>query len=195
MRIFKCLTYTDRLRIESMLRQKMKKQAIADTLRVHVSTIYREIKRGEYEHLNSDLTTEIRYSPDIAQAAIDEPKSSMGPDLKIGKDHELANFLENLIVNESYSPGAALGEIKRNNLRFQTTICEATLYSYIRKGVFLNLTMEHLPRRGQKKQKHEQVKAKKAPRGERFCLTYGCEQYKIILLAMQFAYEMLGACP
>lgn len=166
MRIFKCLTYTDRLRIEVMLRQKMRKQAIADTLRVHVSTIYREIKHGEYEHLNSDLTTEIRYSPDIAQATIDEPKSSMGPDLKIGKDHELANFLENLIVNESYSPGAALGEIKRSNLHFQTTICEATLYSYIRKGVFLNLTMTHLPRRGQKKQKHEQVKAKKAPRGE-----------------------------
>lgn len=166
MRIFKCLTYTDRLRIEVMLREKMSKQAIADTLRVHVSTIYREIKRGAYEHLNSDYTTEIRYSPDIAQDKIDSAKSGMGADLKIGRDHELANFLENLILNESYSPGAALGEIKRSGIKFQTTICEATLYSYIRKGVFLNLTMSDLPRRGKKKQKHQEVKAKKAPRGE-----------------------------
>ena len=116
MRIFKCLTYTDRLRIEVMLREKMSKQAIADTLRVHVSTIYREIKRGAYEHLNSDYTTEIRYSPDIAQDKIDSAKSGMGADLKIGRDHELANFLENLILNESYSPGAALGEINRSGI-------------------------------------------------------------------------------
>lgn len=166
MRIFKCLTYTDRLRIEVMLREKMSKQAIADTLRVHVSTIYREIKRGAYEHLNSDYTTEIRYSPDIAQDKIDSAKSGMGADLKIGRDHELANFLENLILNESYSPGAALGEIKRSGIKFQTTICEATLYSYIRKGVFLNLTMSDLPRRGKKKQKHQEVKAKKPLAGK-----------------------------
>lgn len=166
MRIFKCLTYTDRLRIETMLKEKMSKQNIANTLRVHVSTIYREIKRGEYEHLNSDYTTEIRYSADIAQDYIDSSKSGMGADLKIGKDYELANFLENLMLNESFSPGAALGEIKRKNLEFKTTICETTLYSYIRKGVFLTLTMADLPRRGQKKQKHQEVKPKKAPRGE-----------------------------
>ena len=56
------LTYKKRLRLEVMLRQKIHKQTIADELRVHISTIYREIKRGEYEHLNSDYTTEIRYS-------------------------------------------------------------------------------------------------------------------------------------
>lgn len=166
MRFFKCLTYTDRLRIEGMLKQKMSKQDIANTLRVHVSTIYREVKRGEYEHLNSDYTTETRYSADIAQSCIDSAKSGMGADLKIGKDHELANFLENLMLNESFSPGAALGEIKRKNLKFKTTICETTLYSYIRKGVFLTLTMADLPRRGQKKQKHQEVKPKNPPRGE-----------------------------
>lgn len=166
MRIFKCLTYTDRLRIEKMLKLKMSKQAIADVLRVHVSTIYREIKRGAYEHLNSDYTTETRYSPDIAQCKIDSAKSAMGPDLKIGRDHALANFLENLMLNESYSPAAALGEIKRSGRKFQTTICAATLYSYIRKGVFLHLTMCDLPRRGKKKQKHQAVRAMKAPRGE-----------------------------
>lgn len=166
MRIFKCLTYTDRLRIEEMLKRKMSKQNIANTLRVHVSTIYREIKRGQYEHLNSDYTTETRYSADIAQSYIDSAKSGMGADLKIGKDHELANFLENLMLNESYSPGAALGEIKRKKMKFKTAICEATLYSYIRKGVFLTLTMKDLPRHGRKKQKRQEVKPKKAPRGE-----------------------------
>ena len=37
---------------------------IAENLGVHISTIYREKKRGQYEHRNSDWTTEIRYSPD-----------------------------------------------------------------------------------------------------------------------------------
>ena len=66
------LTYKKRLRLEVMLRQKIHKQTIADELRVHISTIYREIKRGEYEHLNSDYTTEIRYSADKAEAKYQE---------------------------------------------------------------------------------------------------------------------------
>ena len=53
----KHLTWTDRLKIEKALKQGLKPLQIADRLHVCNTTIYRELKRGEYMHLNSDLTT------------------------------------------------------------------------------------------------------------------------------------------
>ena len=47
-RTFKHLTKNDRLRIEKWQRRGLKPPQIAEKLRVHVSTIYRELKRGEY---------------------------------------------------------------------------------------------------------------------------------------------------
>lgn len=57
------LTHTDRLRIEANLNVGRTPRHIADMLHVHISTIYREVKRGRYTHMNSDLTTDERYSP------------------------------------------------------------------------------------------------------------------------------------
>lgn len=55
-RRFKHLSWTDRLKIETMLKDKRHKQEIADEIGVHLKTIYNEIKRGRYIHTNSDLT-------------------------------------------------------------------------------------------------------------------------------------------
>lgn len=120
-------------------------QEIADEIGVHRNTIYNELKRGRYTHRNSDWTEEERYSPDIAEAAYREHLAAKGPDLKIGKDYRLAEYIERRIVEDGYSPAAVLGEIKVKGIQFNTTICEATLYSYIKKGVFLTLEMVHLP--------------------------------------------------
>ena len=49
MRTFKHLTKTKRLQLESYLKIKMSVKEIAKILHVHISTIYREKKRGEYE--------------------------------------------------------------------------------------------------------------------------------------------------
>ena len=54
-----------------------------------------------------------------------------GPDLKIGKDHRLAEYIETKIAEDGYSPGAVLGEIKAKGLEFETEISKPTLYSYI----------------------------------------------------------------
>ncbi|MDD6213599.1 MAG: helix-turn-helix domain-containing protein [Firmicutes bacterium] len=48
MRHYKTLTWNDRLQIETWLRVKTPIKIIAEQLGVHISTIYREIKRGEY---------------------------------------------------------------------------------------------------------------------------------------------------
>jgi len=166
----KHLTWTDRLKIEKALKEGMKPMQIAARLRVHHSTIYNELKRGSYTHLNSDLTTEERYSPDIAEARYRENLKAKGGALKIGDDHELAEFIERKIVDEGYSPAAVVGEIKRLGLTFKTHVCEKTIYNYIDKGIFLRLERKHLPDHGKHKRKYDKVTTKKsaarAPKGE-----------------------------
>lgn len=125
-RRFKHLSWTDRLKIETMLKDKRHKQEIADEIGVHLKTIYNEIKRGRYIHTNSDLTEEERYSPEMAEAAYREHLAAKGPDLKIGNDHELAQHIEKKIAEDGYSPAAVLGEIKEQGLEFKTSICEST---------------------------------------------------------------------
>ena len=50
-RTFNHLTFTDRLRIEEGKRHGLTAKQIADELGVHFSTIYRELKRGTYQHM------------------------------------------------------------------------------------------------------------------------------------------------
>ena len=118
--------------------------------------------------MNSDLTTEERYSPEIAQQKYAEQLKAKGGDLKIGDDHELAAFIEKKIADEGFSPAAVVGEIKRLGLTFQTEISEKTIYNYIDKGVFLRLERANLPQKGKRKRKYEKVKSKpaRAPKGE-----------------------------
>ena len=92
---FKHLSFNDRLRLEVLLKAGHKPKEIAEILHFHISTIYREMQRGKYEALNSDLTTETRYSPDIAQEYMNGVLSVKGADLKIGKEKEYA---EDIVV-------------------------------------------------------------------------------------------------
>lgn len=167
MRRFKHLSHTDRLRIETMQRDGKTPREMADRVGVHISTIYRELKRGVYERLNSDYTTESRYSPEIAEERYRANLLAKGPALKIGADHELAKYIENRILKDDYYPAAVLGEIRRSpDLCFKTSISEMTLYSYIDKGVFLTLTNKNLPVKRKKKRGYHKVKAARPPKGE-----------------------------
>lgn len=163
-RTFKQLTKADRIKIEALVKAGHGKQEIADQLHVHRSTIYRELKRGTYTALNSDLTTEERYSPDIADDKYRENLKSKGGTLKIGNDIKLANYIEDKIINEDYSPAAVLGELKAQGREgdFKVTICVTTLYSYIDKGIFLKLTNKHLPVKKNKKRNYKKVKRQQA---------------------------------
>ena len=163
---FHHLTRDDRLKIEVLLKADHKPQEIADIIGVHVSTIYREKNRGKYEHTLTDLTTEIRYSPDIAEEKYRQQLKNKGAELKIGNDYELANYIEERIINGKLTPLAVLGEIKAKNLQFKTSICVNTLYSYIYKGIFLNLTMKYLPVKPRKKNnKNHKLKVVRPPKG------------------------------
>lgn len=164
---YKHLTFNDRLKIEAWQKVGVKPAVMAAELGVHLSTIYRELKRGQYEHLNSDYTTEQRYSPDIAEEKNQANLRAKGAPLKIGSDHEYANYIEYKIRVEKYSPRAVLGEIKRKGVEFSVTISAPTLYRYIEQGVFLTITNDNLPvKRNKSERKYKKVRAARAPKGD-----------------------------
>lgn len=158
MRRFKHLTKADRLTIETMIKDGKSEKEIAERIGVHESTIYREIKRGQYMHRNSDYTEELRYSPDIAHQKYRENLKAKGPDLKIGNDQELADYIEKRIADDGYSPEAVLGEIKQKEMTFQTSISKTTLYRYIDMGLFVTITNKELPVKGRRKKKNKKVR-------------------------------------
>lgn len=164
-RMFKHLTETDRYRIERYLKEGLTVREIADKLRVHRSTIYNELKRGACLQMNSDLTTEMRYCADVAESRYREHLKDKGPELKIGNNKEYADYLEELMRDEDYSPAAALAKAEQSG-RFTMKLSKGTVYSYVSKGVFLDLTNKDLPRKGEHKQSYRKVRPARAPKGE-----------------------------
>lgn len=170
---FKHLTWTERLNIELMQKLGYSATKIANEIGCSRRTIYYELKRGEYERLDgATWKTEKRYSPDIAEQKYQTNLKAKGASLKIGNDYKLADYIEKRIVNDKLSPLAVIGEIKRNNIVFDTSICVSTLYSYIYKGVFYSLEMKHLAIKSKEKKKKKNVVRK----ASRVCMGINIEK-------------------
>lgn len=155
---YKHLTQRDRIKLEALSQLHLSKKEMAEQIGCHISTIYRELKRGEYERYGRDLQKITTYSSDIAQQKHDYNATAKGAPLKIGHDFLFSVRVEDLILHHDRSPAAALGEIRESGESFNTCICARTLYNYIHKGFLMNVTMKDLPRKGQSKQAHEKVR-------------------------------------
>ena len=167
MRTFRHLTFSARLKLEAMYRAGMGATAIAKALRVHVSTIYRELKRGSYQRLTSDYIFQTQYSPEIAHEKYRANLAAKGPALKIGNDVAYARYLEDLMLRSRMSPAAALAIARADTEHcFNTTVSVNTVYSYIDKGLFLHLTNKYLPTRGKKKRRYHHVQPARPPKGD-----------------------------
>ena len=141
----KNITYNQRLQLEAYLQAKLPKKEIAYLLKVDLSTVYKEIKRGLYDHTvkryygyygDYELVTEKRYSAYIAQERYIMSCTARGAPIKIGNDYELVRYIERRVVVDGISLCAVLGEIKRLNLPFKTSISKTTLYRYVSIGIF-----------------------------------------------------------
>lgn len=166
-KLFKHLSQNDRIKMETMLNSGHKVVEVAEYLHVHRSTIYREIKRGEYTHRNSDYTEETRYSSDLGQKNHDWNAQGKGRNIKIGNDRPLAEYIEEKIIEDKYSPEAASAAAAESGIEFTTSISVRTLYRYIDKGIFLKLTNKDLPVKGKRKKHNKRVKVqKRASAGE-----------------------------
>lgn len=163
--MFKQISYEERLKIEVLYNTKHSKKYIAAVLGRHISTIYREIEKGLYSHTLTDLREEIRYSAQIAQNKADYNATAKGRDLKIGSDFDFADFVEDCILNKGWSPDQITGFIRLHNISL-THVCTSTLYSYIARGVFLNISNKNLLYKGQRKtREYKQVRRTNLPKG------------------------------
>ncbi len=155
-RPFHQFTYADRIRLETMYNNGMSVKEIALRLSYHISSIYNEIKRGAYQHKNTDWTYTTKYSADIAERKATYNATAKGRSPKIGNDHAFIKCVETLILCQGYSPAAALAHIRRNKLRFRTRVCLRTLYNYIEQGYFLHVSAKQLPYHGKRKRKKKE---------------------------------------
>lgn len=164
----KNFTYDQRLQLEALLLAKVSKREIARILCKNESTIYREIKRGLYDHKIRKLDYVDykeyfvkRYSAYIAQEKYELNCTAKGAREKLGNDYEFVDYVEKRILEDGLTACAVIGEIKRNNLPFRTQISKPTLYRYIAKGYIFNVSI-NVPKKKKVKAKKQ---AKTAPRG------------------------------
>lgn len=109
--------------------------------------------------LTSELIYINKYCADTGQWIYLENAASKGTGLKIGRDHKLAQYIEKKIIKEKFSPDAVIGEIRAKGIKFATSICTKTLYNYIDKDVFSNITNKDLPvKRGAKKGSYKRTR-------------------------------------
>jgi IS30 family transposase len=163
----KYLTESDRHKLEAFLKVGTPIRVIAEELEKHPRTIRREIKRGQVTVVDSLWREKKVYSADYAQSKHRYNVSNKGPTLKIGKDHNLAGYIEKKIKEEKFSPDAVIGEIKKKNLEFNTVICTKTVYNYIDKGIFLDMSNKDLPEKSKRKRGRNKHKKQRIsnPRG------------------------------
>ena len=149
------MIWEERIRLETLLRHKIPVSEIARELGFSRQTIYREIKRGTYVH-TGPYRDELRYSAQKGQIIHDQLQENKGCPLKIGKDIAYANFLEDKILHEHFSPAAALAAARAEG--YATSISVGTLYNYITMGLFVTLEDKHLlekPTRKPRKKKDD----------------------------------------
>lgn len=165
------LTEADRYTIQRLLEMGWRKQLIADSIGYCLATVYNEIRRGTYMHTKNDLSEEKRYSADMSwrkyREGLEKPRFLP----KLLADPEQLNYLCNLILNENYSPAAAIMRSRLESKKFERPVTSVnTIYKGIEKGYFEGLKLSMLPdgghHRTKKKPKAVCRVHKKRPAGE-----------------------------
>lgn len=147
-RTWKCFGAEKRAQLEVLIRAGHSKKEMAALLGCHVSTIYREIKRGWCRQLGDELREYYIYSPDRAEADAQKKRSNCGAPLKLGGNLQLAAHVERRIMQDRWSPAAVAAELRRSDLGY---LCEDTIYRYIHRRIFKTLRPSHLPEKGIRK--------------------------------------------
>lgn len=157
---WKQLTEKERYKIEALYQKGISALEIGKQLNRDRRTIEREIARGLTLQRKSDLTERMTYLADVGQRKHDENASNKGRGLKIGHDHELANHIEKKIKKDRWSPDVVIGNIKEQGLEFKTSICTKTLYNYIDKGIFAQISNKDLwQKKEAKKREYKKIRS------------------------------------
>lgn len=168
---WKQISEKDRYKIEALYEQGLTPKQIGDALNPKRDrrTIERELRLGlveqkcqnpnfkKYEPLYIIKRT---YKADTAQMRRNERASNKGRGIKIGNDQKLADYIEGKIKEDKWSPDVIIGRIKMKGMKFKTSICTKTLYNYIDKNLFLEVTNKDLwvKKDGKKKRDYNKVR-------------------------------------
>lgn len=157
---WKQLSERERYQIEALDRKKISPGEIGRLLGRDRRTIERELARGKIEQRDYEWRERFCYCADAGQRISVGNAANKGRPVKIGHDHKLARYIEEKIGKEKYSPDAAVGEIKAKGLRFSTELCTKTVYNYIERGLFLNISNKDLPvKKDEKSRKYKLVRS------------------------------------
>jgi len=141
------LNSEERKTIERMLRDGANKGEIARALYRDKSTIKREIKRGSAIRRRRNPTVskrmevpeyldELVYFADVGQRVYEEHRSNCGSKNKVVACADLVSFVESKILGpEKWSPDAAIGYAKANNLFPGQEISTKTFYNWVEDGL------------------------------------------------------------
>lgn len=171
-RKWKQLSEKDRYKIEALAKAGLSAAQIGRELNPQRDrrTIERELKLGQVEQQrhnpsnSKDISqpmylVEHVYCADTAQRRRRKNAANKGRGVKIGRDHQLANYIEDKIINDSWSPDVVIGRINAEGLEFDTTICTKTLYSYIDKGIFAGISNKNLLiKKNKKKRSYKRIR-------------------------------------
>ena len=152
---WKQLSEKERYKIEALYDQGLNPAQIAKALtpKRDRRTIEREIQLGlvEQKRMNPSNSkyapmyiTELVYKADTAQMRREERAANKGRGLKIGHDQNLADHIERKIKCEKWSPDAIIGRLKAEGWKHSVTICTKTVYNYIDRGIFREVTNKDL---------------------------------------------------
>lgn len=139
MRNYKHITFKDRMKIEQMMALGKSVQDIADSLGVHQSSLYREIKRGR-KNGNGDY--DARYADNEYRKKLQEK----GATPKLIADNELAEFISHCILDRFLSPRQIIALIEQGDTPFSPDAAPSiqTIYSAIENGYIPNVTKEKM---------------------------------------------------
>lgn len=153
-RTWSCLDHDKRIQLEALIRAGHSKKEVAALLGCHLSTVYRELKRGRCKQRDWHWREYYTYSVTIADADARQKRSNCGAPLKLGGNAALAAYVEKRIMVDRYSPAAVSAELRRSDIGY---LCKDTIYRYIYRRIFEQLRPSHLPERGIRKHPHKRV--------------------------------------
>ena len=90
----------ERYQLELLLNQKTPVKEIAKILNRSKTTIYREIKLGTVEMVDTNLKPYKKYCADRGQQVQDERSHNKGKEIKLGNDLEFVKFMEQMILEQ-----------------------------------------------------------------------------------------------
>lgn len=167
-RRFRHLSRDERMKIEAWYNINMPVKEIAAKLGRSKNTIYLELRRGKTTQRDHHYKERIIYSCDKGQYDYDKKQANKGMDSKLALRYDFIDAVEDLIIKKKMSPAAARAVVLKREEFQDFSICLTTIYNWIKKGIFPNVTYKHLPvRRKQKKGKVcKKKEGKRLPRGE-----------------------------